>query len=93
MTGLQRGVEDVREHWRQLVGAVLQGGWRDRIWSGCFTGVPSLEELVDVPLMQAESRHCGGGVSGMRLGEGSSSSRYIYFGPSKHSTYIRSIKK
>ena len=112
MTGLQRGVEDVREHWRQLVGAVLQGGWRDRVWAGCFAGVLTLKEPVDVPLLQAERRHCGGvggghrglkvwrscragggGVSGMRLGEGSSSSRYIYFGPSKHSTYGQQRKK
>ena len=41
--------------------SALQGGWRDRIWSSCFAGVLSLEELVDVPLMQAERRHCGRG--------------------------------
>ena len=45
MTRLQCGVEDVREHWSQLVSAVLQGGWRDRVWTGCFAGVLSLEEL------------------------------------------------
>ena len=66
VTGLQRGVENVCEHWRQLVGAVLQGGWRDRVWTGCFAGVLSLKEPVDVLLLQAESRHYGGGDGGHR---------------------------
>ena len=36
------------EHWRQLISAVLQGGWRNRMWSSSFPGVLSPEEFVDV---------------------------------------------
>ncbi len=30
------------EQWGQSIGTVLQDGWRDRVWSCCFTGVLSL---------------------------------------------------
>ena len=32
-------------------------GWMERVWTGCIVEVLSLEELVDVPLLQAESCH------------------------------------
>ena len=38
MASLQRNVENVCEHRRQLIRTVLQGGWRDRDWPGCFGG-------------------------------------------------------
>ena len=45
MACLQRGVKDVCEHRRKLISTVLQGGWRDRVWPGCFAGVLSFEQL------------------------------------------------
>ena len=38
----------------------------ETVWAGCFAGVLTLKEPVDVPLLQAERRHCGGGGGGHR---------------------------
>ena len=38
----QGGVEDVREHWRELVCTVPQCGGGDSVWSSCLAGVQSL---------------------------------------------------
>lgn len=64
MTYLQWGDEDVVAHWRQLISTVLQGGRLDRIWPGCFDGVLSLEQPVDVPLCGGVGRHCRGPLGG-----------------------------
>src|SRR4029434_9879427 len=56
---------------RQLISTVLQDGWIDRVWPGCFAGVLSPEESVDVPLQDGESLHCsrGGGGAGLWGGQ------------------------
>jgi len=51
---LQVGVEDVREHWRQLVSTMLQGGGGDRVWAGCFTRVLFFKKPFDVSLQNNE---------------------------------------
>ena len=55
---LQGGFEDVGEHRRQLVSALLKGG--RRVQPSCFAGVLPLEQSVDF------SHHCGSG--GVHLG-------------------------
>lgn len=60
MACLQRDVEDVCEHWRQLISTVLQGGWRDRLWTGCFAGVLSFEDSINMSLHDGERRCCDG---------------------------------
>lgn len=44
MACLQRDVKDGCKHWRQLISTVFQGGWRDRLRTGCFAGVLSFED-------------------------------------------------
>ena len=63
MACVQGCVEDGGEHRRQLVSAVLEGGWRYRVRPSCFARVLPLEKSVNFTLLNGESRHCGGEAS------------------------------
>ena len=57
MASLQRSVEDVCEHRRQLICTVLQGGWRDRVRTCCFTGVLPLKNLIYISFQYWKEMH------------------------------------
>ncbi len=63
MAYLQRGLKDICKHWRQLVSTVIQGGWGNRVRSGCFPRILSLEDSVYISFLDGE-RHSYDGAEG-----------------------------